>query len=115
MNYDKAFFEMIKLRGEELFPLSLPYAWFFVSTAAGIVLMDKENNYETMHWWLSWVRNDAPDSFTIEAMTQAYHPRRHHAAIKTATNKELEKMSGDDIVHLLATHFLFLEDLQQPT
>ena len=68
MNYDKSFFEMIKLRGEELYPVSLPYAWYSVNTAAGIVLMNKEHNFEQMEWWLSWVRNDAPDSFTIEAM-----------------------------------------------
>lgn len=111
MKYDAAFFEMIKLRGEELYPLSLPYAWHSVRTAAGIVLMDKENKYQLMHGWLSWVRTDAPDLVGLEARTQVYHPRKHHAAINTATNKQLEKMSGDDIVHLLATHFLFM-DLQ---
>ena len=114
MNYDKAFFEMIKLRGEEMYPLSLPYAWRSVRAAAGIVLMDKENNYESMLWWLSWVCADSPDPATIKAMTHAYYPRTYNAEKQIATNKELEKMSGDDILHLLATHFLFM-DLQQPT
>lgn len=108
MNYDPAFFQMLEQRGEELYPLSLPYAWYSVSTAAGIALMDKENNYELMPWWLSWVRTNNPDSVGLEAMTQAYHPRNYDESIKTATKEELEKMSGDGIVHLLATHFLFL-------
>ena len=92
MNYNKAFFEMLKLRGEELYPVSLPYAWYSVSTAAGIVLMDKSNNYELMLWWLSWVRTDTPDPSTIEARTQAYHPRNYDESIKTATKEELEKI-----------------------
>lgn len=111
MNYDKAFFEMLKLRGEELYPVSLPYAWYSVNTAAGIVLMDKNNNYELRKWWLSWVCADSPDPATIKAMTHAYYPRTYNAEKQIAANKHLEKMSGDDILHLLATHFLFM-DLQ---
>lgn len=112
MNYDKAFFEMIKLRGEEMYPLSLPYAWRSVRAAAGIVLMDKENNFEQMEWWLSWVRVPFDGVGTLEATTQKFSKVKHHEKEIIATNEELEKMSGDDIVNLLATHFLFLEDLQ---
>ncbi len=115
MNYNKAFFEMIKLRGEELYPLSLPYAWYSVNTAAGIVLMDKNNNYELRKWWLSWVRIPFDGVDTLEAITQKFSKAKHREKEIIAIGEQLEKMSGDDIVHLLATHFLFLEDLQQPT
>ena len=111
MNYDRAFFEMLKLRGEELYPVSLPYAWYSVSTAAGIVLMNKEHNFELMEWWLSWVRVPFGGGDMLEATTQKYEKLKHHEKEIIATNEELEKMSGDDIVHLLATHFLFM-DLQ---
>lgn len=114
MNYDKAFFEMIKLRGEEMYPLSLPYAWYSVSTAAGIVLMNKEHNFEQMEWLLSWVRVPFDAAGILEATTQKYDKLKYHEKEIIATNEQLEKMSGDDIVHLLATHFLFM-DLQQPT
>ena len=113
MNYDRAFFEMIKLRGKELYPLSLPYAWYSIDSAAGIVLMDKENNYELLEWWMSWIRIvSSKDKIKIEATTQKRDIKQYYEKEIIATDKELEKMSGDDIVHLLATHFLFLEDLQ---
>ena len=85
MNYDRAFFEMLKLRGEELFPLEPPFEWY-----------------------LSWIREE--DGKFIAAV----HPYREPMDETVATHRQLEKMSGDDIVHLLATHFLFM-DLQQPT
>jgi len=114
MNYDKSFFEMIKLRGEELYPVSLPYSWYSVNTAAGIVLMNKNNNYELMEWWMSWIRIPFDGKGTLEATTQEFSKVKYHEKEIIAANEELEKMSGDGIVHLLATHFLFLEDLQQP-
>lgn len=123
MNYDKSFFEMLKLRGEELYPVSLPYAWYSVNTAAGIVLMDKNNNYELMKWWLSWVRIPFEGVGTLEATTQKYDKLKHYEKEIIATSEQLEKMSGDDIVRLLFSHFTFMdkgeipnkEDLQHDT
>jgi hypothetical protein len=109
MNYDKAFFEMIKLRGEELYPVSLPYAWYSVHTAAGIVLMNKEHNFEQMEWWLSWVRIPFDDAGILEATTQKYDKLKHYEKEIIATSEQLEKMSGDDIVRLLFSHFTFMD------
>ena len=112
MNYDRAFFQMLEQRGRELYPLSLPYAWYSIDSAAGIVLMDKENNYELLEWWMSWIRTvSLKDKIKIEATTQKRGIEQYYEKEIIATGKELEKMSGDDIVHLLATHFLFM-DLQ---
>jgi hypothetical protein len=107
MNYDHAFFQMLEQRGRELYPLSLPYVWYSIDSATGIVLMDKEKT--AYPWYLSWIREENDE------LIAAVHPRREPINETVATHKHLEKMSGDDIVHLLATHFLFLEDLQQPT
>lgn len=109
MNYDKSFFEMLKLRGEELFPLEPPFEWYSVSTAAGIVLMNKEHNFELMVRWLSWVRIPFDGVDTLEATTQKYEKLKHHEKEIIATSEQLEKMSGDDIVRLLFSHFTFMD------
>ena len=103
MNYDKAFFEMIKLRGEELFPLEPPFEWYSHSFVAGVVTGTKEKT--AYPWYLSWIREEAGK------LIVAVHPYREPMDETVATHRQLEKMSGDDIVHLLATHFLFT-DLQ---
>lgn len=98
MNYDSNFFEMLKLRGEELFPLEPPFEWYFNSRVMGIVFPE-EDDYP---WYLSWVR--AQD----EGIIAAVHP---HDGVEetTASSKQLKKMSGDDIVRLLFSHFTFMD------